>query len=421
MIPKIANYFSKYKNIIQVLRRNFFDSIWTMLDFGAGILDGFLLNIILVRLLTVADYGDYKTVFSVINILIIFSITGLNNSVAKAAAKKYRAFFLRATRISVLASISASAVLVILAFTFYRDTNIKLGLLYSAAVVPVFFGLNTWISYLTGSKRFKQVFIFNLFVIITKIGLTFVFAYFTHNYIYCILAFIGTVSLYNLIYYLIIIKNIDKSEIRPEEEKELTKHGLRITGATVISVLAKNVEKIVLNAVSSSTQVGIYSIANIIPTFLKNGFKSLLNVPAVKLASRNEKDHRSILKRYMVIFFVVGVLTFVLFWFITPFLLKIFFDVTDPVIIMYSKLVLIPIIFVPFDFIIKYMAAFQGSGKSYFKISTATESVKLVSLLVLIPLYKINGIVIAIASSEFIAFIILLIWFLRSNKTFKVK
>lgn len=420
MLKKIQYFFSKYKSLKVVFKRNFFDSVYTMLDFIASIFDGFLLNIILVRFLTVADYGDYKTVFSVINILIIFSITGLNNSVAKAAAKKYKAFFLRATRLSVLASFIASAVLIILAFTFYKDTNIKLGLLYSAAVVPVYFGLNTWISYLTGNKKFKQVFINNLFIIITKIGLTFVFAYFTKNYVFCLLAFIVTVSFYNLVYYIIIVKNIDKSNIDKNQDKELTKHGLRITAATIISVLAKNIERIVLNAVSTSTVVGIYSIANNIPTFLKNGFKSLLNVPAVKLAARDESENRRIIKKYLFVFLAAGIATFVIFWFASPYLLKFFFKVTDPIIVKYSKLVLIPVIFAPFDFMIKYMASFQGSGKSYFKISTATETVKLAALLILIPLFKINGIIIALASSEFIAFLILLIWFLRSNKKFKV-
>jgi O-antigen/teichoic acid export membrane protein len=75
----------------------------------------------------------------------------------------------------------------------------------------------------------------------------------------------------------------------------------------------------------------------------------------------------------------------------------------------------------PFNLSIKNMCRYQGSGSSFLKLNTTTDAMKLVLLGVFIPFFKIYGIIIALALTEFLSFFILLIWFIRSNKKFVVK
>jgi len=423
----IKLYFLKIKvafdksQLKKYIKHNFFDSIYSILNLLIASLDGFFFNIILVRYLTLSDLGNYKLYFSILNIFIILSVTGMNTSVSKSTAKKYKRFFIRASKLSGLFSISATILMIILAFSYYKGSNIKLALLYSSFLVPIYFGFNIWESFLYGQKDFKRILFFNTLIAVVRFSACSTILLFLKNYIFAIIAYMLIVSIFNLIFFFWIYRKVKDEKPDLEKEKELIKHGFRLTGASAISVIAKNVERIILDGVSNAALVGTYSIVSVFPSFVKNSLKNLINVPSVKLASYTEKDNRRIIRRSLLLIFITGIVLVIIFWFITPFLLKFFFKVKDPEVYFYGKLLLIPLIFMPIDLTIKYMMSYQGSGKSYFKLSTVTDIIKLASLAIFIPIYKILGIIIGQIIGEFISFIILGIWFLRTNKKLGLK
>jgi O-antigen/teichoic acid export membrane protein len=345
----------------------------------------------------------------------------LNASVTKAVAKKYRIFFIKATKISTLFSFIGSVILVILAFTYYKSSDIKIALLFASAVIPVYFGFNIWESYLYGEKQFKKILIFNAILAVVRFLVCGLILFFYKNYLFTILAYILIVAVFNVIFYFTIYRKIKYDKVEVQTEKELIKHGANLTGSSTISVIASNVERLILEGVANAATVGIYSIVNIFPSFIKNGLKNLIIVPTVKLAARPEKDNRRILKRAIFILLAVGIIIFVIFWFITPWLLRFFFKVEDQQTILYGQLIMVPIIFLPINLTIKYMASYQGSGSSILKLSPFLEGIKVALFAVFIPFFKINGIIIALVLGEIISFIILVTWFFISNKKFDVK
>ena len=406
--------------ITRYLKKNFSDSLYGMLNMMIASLDGFLLNVLLVRFLSYEDLGNYKLFFSVINMLIIFSINGLNTSVAKSIAKKYGRFFIKAIKISGLFSLIASLVLIILSVSYYRGIDVKYALLAASFMVPIYFGFNIWESFFYGERQFKKVLLLNTAIAVTRFAACGSILFFYRNYLLTIIVYLLIVSLYNLIFSSWIWKRVSKEEPRPDKDRELIKHGFKLTGASAVSVIAKNIERIILDAVSNATMVGIYSVISVFPTFIKNSLKTLVNVPTVKLAAHPEKDNRIIIKKGLYIIFSSGVILFIIFWFITPFLLKFFFKVDDPDMIRYGKLMLVPLIFMPTNLVIKYMCSYQGSGNSVLKLYTTTDIIKLAMLAIFIPLFKINGIIIALILGEFFSFLILIIWFIRTNKRFGI-
>ncbi len=399
-------------------KRNFKDSVFGISNLLIASLDGFFLNVLLVRYLSFEDLGNYKIFFSILNILILFSINGLGTSVTKAVAKGFRIFFKKAVKVSGLFSIGGTLIMIILALTYYRGNDIKMALLFSSFMVPVFFGFNTWEPYYYGEKRFKTIFLLNTLIGVTRFVICAALLIITKNYIYTIIAYILTVSIYNIIFYFHISRRLKSETNDAEKEKDYLKHGFRLTGSSAVSVIAKNIERIILETVSDASTVGIYSAVVVFPNFLKNSLKILVNVPTVKLAARPEKDNRRIVRKGLSIIFASGIVIFGIFWFLLPYLLRFFFKIDDPQIILYGKLLLIPIIFMPANLTIRYLCSYQGSGRSFLKLFTAIDIIKLIFIAILIPLLQINGIIIALILAEAAAFIILMTWFIRSNRNF---
>jgi len=407
--------------LFKYFKKNFKDSSYGMANLAIASLDGFFLNVILVRYLSIADLGNYKLFFSVLNILILFSINGLGTSVTKAVAKRFKAFFKKAVIISALFSFIASIILVILALSYYKGSDIKLALLFSSFLVPLYYGFNTWEPYYYGERRFKTVFLLNTLIGSTRFVVCAAILFFYRNYFFTIIAYLLIVSVYNLIFFFWIIKRIKPEKIDKEREKDYLKHGFRLTASSAVSVVATNIERIILNATSGATMVGIYSIVTVFPTFIKNSLKTLVNVPTVKLAAHPEKDNRIIIKKGLILIFLSGIMILAVFWFIIPFLLKFFFKVDDLNMISYGRLLLIPLVFMPVNLTIKYLASYQGSGLSVLKLITSVDAIKLALLVIFVPLYKIEGIITALILAEFFTSIILLTWFFRSNRRFDIK
>lgn len=418
MILNKIRKISIINNGISYLEGNLKDSVFSLSTFAVRILDSFILNIFLVRYLSVSDLGNYKLFFSILNILIIFSINGLNTSIVKSVVKKYNVFFIKATKISLSFSTLASLALITLSLTLYKNASIKYILIYSSILIPIFFGLNTWESFLLGKKNFKKIFIINILIISTKLTACIIVLVFYQNYNIVILAILASISIYNIFLFFLTTKELKGMKFNPDEDKKLIKHGSKITAASIVSIMAKNIERIILFSVSSSTLVGVYSIANIIPMFTKNGLKALISVPTVKLASKTEAENRRVIKKNFILIFLSGIIILLILWFISPLLLRLVFGVTDPITIRYSQLLLLPIIFIPMNLVITYMCSYQGGGGNYLKLTSAISIIKIILLSVFIPFLKIDGIIIAVILSEFISFLILIIWFLKTNKRF---
>jgi len=427
--------------VVKYFKVNFKDSSYGMANLAVASLDGFFLSVLLVRYLSSEDFGDYKLFFSVLSIMIILSINGLGTSVTKAVAKRFKGFFKKAVMVSALFSLVASAVLIILAFSYYRGSGIRWPLIFAGLVVPFYYGLNTWEPYYYGERRFKTVFLLNLLMGGTRFLSCALVLYFYRNYFYTIIAYLLVVSIYNIIFFLWIIKRIKPEKIDKEKEKDYLKHGFKLTGSSAVSNIATNIERIMLEvvekadaaiSVSGASMVGIYSIVHVFPQFIKNGLKTLVNVPTVKLAAHPEADNRRIIKKGLAYVFLFGLVIFAIFWFLTPILLRFFFNIDNVDVvkegtvkaldmIRYGRMLLIPLIFMPVNLTIKYLASYQGSGTSVLKLYITMDVMKLALLAIFVPLYKIDGIIIALILAEFISFIILLTWFFRSNRRFIIK
>ena len=372
-------------------------------------------NVILARFLSVDDYGNYKLAFSVIEVLALFSLTGLNTGVIKATAKNYPYFFKRAIRLSFLGSLLASIILLILSFTMYSHSVIKHILLYATALVPFIFAFNTWQSYYVGRKEFGSFFWITIPISIIEICIIWTIISLTKNIVTIATAVLIYTAATNLIISSNLLKKVSKSEIDRNKEKEFTIYGFKMSAMGIFGVLSANIEKIILAAVASPSAVALYSVAWMMPKALREGLRNILNVPSMKFASMNEKDNRLVLRKNLGYLLLISICLFLIAYFTLPFVIKLFFGTKYINSIFYSQLLLLTIVVVPANVLIIDVAAYQGSGNSYVKLNMGLTILKLILFFLLIPIFKTYGIIFSVIIVDVVSFIVLLTWFFMTN------
>lgn len=381
---------------------------------------GFALNILLVRYLTQLDYGNYKLVLALINIMIITSIAGLNTSVVKSAAKGYPIFLKKATYTSFLFSFIGSFILIILAFTAYTNSGIKLALILSAIALPFLHGLNKWSSYFIGSEQFFNFFRANSIIQIGSVVVLGICAFYFHRMIWVLISYLVYTTICNFYLSRKAIRNINPQVMNKEQNKEYITYGFKITGINIIGIISKNIEKIILAAFSSPIAVATYSVATLMPHLSKQGVKSILNVPSMKLASIDEKNNRQIVKNRLWQILVLSFGFFLIGWFLLPVVIKTFFGEKYIEAIFYSQLLLISLIVFPSNILLINIPIYQGDTKSYAKLNIFVNVLRVVLFLALIPNFGIYGIILAIVGTDISYFFILIGWFLYTNKEFAI-
>lgn len=373
-------------------------------------------NIILTRFLSVNDYGNYRLAFSVVHVLMLFSMTGINTAVIKALAKNYPYFFKKAIKLSVLCSFLASVLLLILSLTVYSHSVIKYILIYATALVPFIFGFNKWQSYYVGKRQFKSLFWVNLPISIIQIAVIWTTIYLTKNMVTVAVIVLIYNAATNLIISSKILREVNKLEINKNKEKEFTTYGLKMSAISVFGVISANLEKIILGAVATPAAVALYSVAWMMPKMAREGLRNILNVPTMKLASMDERDNRMVLKKKLGYLLLIGFLLFIIGYFTLPFIIDLFFGTRYIDSIFYSRLLLLSIVVVPANVLIINIAVYQGSGNSYVKLNIGLALLKLIMFFLLIPIFKTYGIIISIITVDMVSFMVLATWFFITNR-----
>lgn len=406
----------RYKKSISLYLGLLRDSFYMGLRSAISVVTGFFLNVMLARFLTVSDLGNYRLFHSVINILMIFSLTGLAIAVRKAGAKGYLYFFNKATKFSILYSLIASTVLIVLSFTAYSESDIQPLLGVTALLIPFYYGLNKWESYYTGCQKFKALFRRWVPVYISGVLLTVILLYYFRDWSLLIIAFLVHGVGWNTILFNEIRKELKKESPVPERDKEFMQYALRMSGINVFSLIAGNIEKIILAYVTSSATLGIYSIAYLLPQTISNGIKAILGVPIIKLASFSEKRNRQILKKKLGLLLLSGLLIFAVGWFVLPSVIRMFFGKKYVTAIFYSQLLLVSLVTLPAADFLTSLVVYQSKESTYAKLSIITQLLRIALFAVLVPIFHIYGIIFANICLQVIHFAILLIWFSSTNK-----
>lgn len=264
---------------------------------------GLLTTYFIVRAISQSAYGEYNFALSVIDVLAIAALPGLNNAIMQSVARGYRGTYRAAVRPAFLCSFAGSAILLVIGGWHLRSQQFALGVsfLAAAALFPFAYGLTLWKGVRTGREDFAGITrIEGGAAIITSLALIGVVLFGPLS----IAALVVIILLVRAVLNVVLTRKTRIAKDDPVEEGSI-RYGVKTTAYSVFGLVAKHVDKLLLFAFMTPATVGIFVAAERIPELIKEQIKNLAAVLAPRFA-RHERYTKRVDRAFNTFSVVVG-------------------------------------------------------------------------------------------------------------------
>jgi len=288
---KFINYGAKFLGLD--LKYFVFGGFWKTIGTAVTNVLAALLMIAFANFLPKETYGLYRYILSLIGILTVFSLTGMNISVAQAVAagnegalKASVKYQLKWNFLMIFASWILAAY-----YLWQQNTDISIALFILGFITPFTYTFNTYGAYLEGKKDFKRKNIFLIWSSIIYMAGMLPAIYFGKNMLWLIAAYAITSFLSNLIFYIKTLKIYNPTE---NKSPEAITYGRHLTYLNFINPILGQADSIILGHFWGFGQLAMYSLARVIPDKIGPFIKQIIGVGLPKLAKKNPEDIKKV-------------------------------------------------------------------------------------------------------------------------------
>ncbi len=273
------------------------------------------------NLLPKETYGLYRYILSIVGLLGVFTLTGMNSAVTQAVAGGDSGALIT----SVKYQLKWNLLMVVAFFTlggyylFNGDQNMGVSLLILGIFVPSTLALNTYGSYLEGVKNFKIASISSIIsTIVYVVGMLLVI-YSSGEVIWLVIAYSLSTFLTTLYFYLYVLRRF-KPVSNPDTEA--LKYGKELTFIGFIAPIASQADKITLAHFWGAAALASYSLALAVPDRATVFIKNYVGLGFPKFAAKTPTELNSVFWKRIFQGVSIGALAAIAYIFLAPFLFK---------------------------------------------------------------------------------------------------
>jgi O-antigen/teichoic acid export membrane protein len=374
----------------------------------------FLLAIAFANLLPKEIFGDYRYILSLLGILTIFTLTGINTAVIQAVARglegSFWPSFTSKLKWSILASIGSLGV----AIYYYLNGNLILTLSFILAsiLLPLLRASSLYLAILNGRKDFKLASIYSSYVRILATIAMIVTLFFTNNIFLILIAFFVPETLLHYIFTWVYIK---KHPLNEEKDDQTISYGLNLSAMDLIKTIAGQADKILIYHYLGAAQLAIWAFTTAPVSQIKS---VLMNIKSLALPKLTQTDDKIIqvhfldkLKKVE----IVVILIIVLYALFAPFLYKIFFPQYLES-IPYTQIYVLTLLFFPRTFLSTVLVA-KKKIKELYNIRIISPILKIIILFFALKYFSLWGMVVGMVVSEAVLFFL---YQINYRKAFKI-
>ena len=383
---------------------------WLTLSQSISAVSSFLLAIAFANLLPKENYGTYKYILSILPIVALTALPGMNIAITQSIAKGHEGSLVPAFKNKLKwSSLGSSAALLMALYYFYQNSStLAIAFLLICIFVPFSESFLLFSSLLSGKKLFR---IASQFSIISQLLLTlsiFITILLTDSIIYIIFVYLFINTLLHYIFFKISKRKYLKNDIK---DKEAVSFGKHLSVISIFSTIASQIDSILLWHYLGASSVAIYSFALAPITPVSTFIKSIFSLAIPKFVNQDKENlKKSLFPKVIKSFFLLTIPVLILILIIPPVFHTFFSKYAES--IKYAQLLTITLLFFPDKLLGMAITSRQNKNLVY-KISLFNASIKIILTLVLLPIYGIWGAIIANITQHIIAMLVSVYFFKR--------
>ena len=362
---------------------------------GVILLSGLATSVVLARLLSKEDYGQYNYFFSIIGILAISALPGMGAAIMQAIANGRDQVFIKGTKTRFKWSLIGAAVCLLIGIYYYSSGETLLGkcFLVSSLFFPFYASFDGFYAFLNGRQRFDLSSRYRSIYWVLLTLAVILAVYFTRNLLWVVAAYLATST---ILYIFFLSKTIRTGNLNRHEDKTAITYGKQLTGIQAIGIAVLRFDKLIIGIALGFSDLAIYSIAVMIANLPSLLLTSVSTTIFPKTATMDEKVAYDEVKRRlpwllvgMVIICGIGAL-------LCPYVIPWLYSSKYLDSVLYTQLLFIPVILGTLATVLR-RGALQAQKKTreLFKLNTSVSIFELIALVLFALKFGILGIVVA--------------------------
>ena len=366
---------------------------WLTLGQTVSTVASFLSAIAFANLLPRETYGTYKYILSIVSILAIPTLSGINAALSRAIARGYEGSFIPALKTKIRWGLLGGLASLGLAGYYYINGNITLTIsfLVAAVFLPFMDSLNIYGSFFEGKKLFDVSTKFMIFTRIVSVGAMISILFLTNN---IFLIFITYFASNTLLRFIVLKITLRKFKLNKKQDTQTISYGKHLSLMELMGTVATHIDKILLWHFFGAIQLAIYSFAITPVNHFQKALKATYALAFPKLANQDKKIIKKTLLPKILKFSAILIIPVALYIFLAPYIYKLVFPQYLES-IKYSQYYILVLLLFPKRLLGQSLTA-HAKKKSLYIVNIANIFLKITLLLILLPLYGIWGAIVAL-------------------------
>lgn len=360
---------------------------------GAGLVAAFILAIAVGHFVPKEVYGTYKFIQSVVNILVLFSLTGISGAVFQSAAQGYDGALRKGFWQNIKWSILVFVLGLVVAgyYVLNGNTTIAIGILIGASLSPFIASASLFGPFLGGKKDFRRQMIYGVVdnvipiaifigvVSLTSDPVVLVATYFVTNALAALFFYNRTVTIYHA--------TLNK------QDTEFGTYSKHLSALGIIGGIADRIDQILLFHYVGAAQLAVYNFAIAIPDQVRGPVKNLSSMIQAQFAIRPTTEIRQGLWHKAFLLFLLALVVTGVYVLAAPYIFTIFFPKYAEA-IQFSRIYALWILTIPLDPFTTYLSAKKKTGRLY-AIYIFASVTQVASMLIGVIFWGLIGLILA--------------------------
>lgn len=340
-------------------------------------------------------FGAYQYILSIILILGIFSLPGIDTALVGAVVRGYEKTFFLAAKTKFKWSLISSGICFFISgwYLFQQSSALGISFFIAGVFLPFFSTFNLFYTFWNGKKRFdilnKYLVSLTFFSALVLIPIIFL----TDNLILIILTYFASRTFFEAIFFKLTINKISNQG----EEKKTISFGKHLTLIQSSEIFGSQIDKVIIWQILGPVPLAIYSFA-LLPLSRVLDLIPILPLALPKISEKNIKEIKKGIFRKFLKLFLLSIPLAIFCILSAPFFYRVVFH-SYLESIPYFQVLSLSLVLFPFSLLETSLIA-EMKKKELYLTQFATPFLEIILFLVLAPLYGTWGIIFAFLISQ---------------------